>query len=323
MVRVLFADIYYDDGSGRVRGPGYIHVKDGFIVGYGEGEPPEELALAELVISGESLVVYPGLAAVAVAVEFYPFRSLLPGRLQLEKLLSKPDSCIAKVVGEAGGDAAYYAALMAFYELALNGVTRVYPIAFHPSEVARALKDSGLDGLVLAPAGCRLEAEPPTTAPPGVDIVELRCTGGGRGARLDGGRLCVNGRCIAVDRPPVHVEPWVSPWQRMLESGFGGYRAYILEGHRLADGGYEPLKGKAYLVAVDVGEPPGWMPSPKLARAWTLSSRVRVDTVVSAGNIVVDGGEMLPVGRDAARRAAEKLTGILERLGEECGAGEG
>jgi hypothetical protein len=318
MVRVLFADVYFDSGKGRVSGPGYIHVKDGFIVGYGEGEPPEELALAELVVSGEALVVYPGPALAAVAVELYPFRSVLPGRLKLEDVLLKPSRCVSEAVRSLGGDAAYYAALMAFYELALAGATRVYPVAFHPAEVARALRDSGLSGAILVPRGCALEAEPPDSTPPGVQVVELHCSGGGE-AVLGEGRLCIGDRCIPTGKPPVHVEPWVSPWQRMLETGFEGYKAYIVEGHRLADEGYRPFTGKAYLVAVDVAEPPSWMPDPRSAKAWRLGSRVRVDTVVSAGSIVVDGGEMLSVGRDAARRAAEKLGDVVRRVEQLCG----
>jgi hypothetical protein len=317
LVRVLFADVYYDDGAGKVFGPGYIHVKDGVILGYGEGEPPEELSLAELVISGEALVVFPGPALALVAVELYPFRSILGGRLKAENLLFKPDKCVRMILEQLRGDAAYYSALMAFHELAVNGVTRVYPLAFNPSEVGKALKDSGLDGVVLVPKGCALEAGSVEGVPGGIEALELSCKREGR-AWLEQERMCINNMCVNLDEPPVHFEPWISPWHRMLDHGFKGYMGYIREGHKMFEKEYEPFKGKAYLVAIDVGEPPGWVPDPKYAKAWTLGSRVRVDTVISSGNIVVDGGEMLSIGRDIARKASERIREVVERIRDAC-----
>ncbi len=318
MVRVLFTDVYFDDGEGAVRGPGYIHLRDGSVVGYGEGEPPEELALAELVISSELMIVLPGPATVLTAIELYPFRGILGGRLQPEELLWGKGGCVGDVLREVRGDAAYWASLMGFYQLAVMGVSRVYALSFNPGEVYRALRDSGLSGAVIVPRGCGVEVE--GEAP---EMLPLHCGGGalGEGLRLVEGRLCSADTCFSVGEPPVHVEPWVSPWHIMVEHGSKGYRAYTVEAYRIDNPSYRPLSGKAHLVAVDASEPPGWVPSPRALKPWALGSLVRVETLVSGGSIVVDGGEHLLLGRDAARRAAEKLGDTVERLLERCQAG--
>jgi len=318
LVRILFTDVYFDDGTGSIRGPGYIYLKDGIIAGYGEGEPPEELSLAEMVVSGEALVVYPGLSTLLTVVELYPFRSIVGGKLDVTRLL-RGEGCLARVLREVSGDAAYYASLMAFYELAMLGVTRPLVLALNPSEVGRAMRDSGLQGAVIVPKGCGFSVEA-SEPPAGVPVLELSCEcHEGKGLCLREGSICYHGRCMPPTDPPVHPEPWLSPWHVMCYSGRGAYDAYILDGHMLVEEGYKPLSGKAHLVAIDVSEPPGWSVTPKAALAWTLASRPRIEIVVSGGAVVVDGGEHLYLGRDAARRAAEKLRDVMERVERACG----
>ncbi|KSW12400.1 hypothetical protein CF15_06635 [Pyrodictium occultum] len=325
-LRILFHDIYYFDEDGVAHGPGYIRLSGGGVDGIGEGEPPEEMQAAELVAGGPGRIVYPGFASPPVYLELYPFRSQLDGVEPREY----PWSSVASRVAQLGEREAYYAALMAAYDLALHGYTRVIAIDPHLEAVARAIIDSGLEGAVLYPQGCSLtprrsfeealrglEArgidrskvrvgvalcgpEPPEGVPEKAEVVY----------RMD------NGVLEAPGAGQLRLEPLypheASPWSLMSRGRLDAYKTLAKGIHGVLDPGYRVYGAPAHLVVVDASEPPGWLPEPRAARPWSLTaSRPRVETVVSGGRLVVDGGEHLLIGADAALKASEALRRVV------------
>lgn len=338
-LRILFYDVYYFDENGVAHGPGYIHVSAGAIDYIGLGEPPEEAQYAELVAGGPGRIVYPGFASPPVFLESYPFRHLLADINPAEYM----ESSVADRIRSMGGREAYYSALMALYELAVHGYTRVVSIDPHIDAVARAIVDTGLEGAVLYPYGCgltpdkeftellkRIEeqgidrhrvrvgialcggAEPPEEAMKQAELVyslEARSLW----APSSTGQAVAEQSRTAVPGPMYpHI---ASPWKLMAGKEHRDVYTLLTQTiHRLFDPEYRVYgeKRPAHLVVVDATEPPGWLPALEYARPWSLSgSRPRIETVLSGGRLVVDGGEHLAIGPDAARQASEAIRRIL------------
>jgi len=329
---VLFFEVYWLDVDGEPVGPGYVYVRGGVVEAVEPGEPPEEMQYAEMVAGGPGRLVLPGLLLGPVVPETYVLRGLVgPG----DALgLLRGEGWAAEAVASMSGAEAYHAALMMFYEAAVEGYTAVVAVTPHPIEVARALDAAGLWGLVLAPRGCgALDAEPPAgDALPGearVSIGVLDCTPRpGPGAF----RLTGEGLIEAPGGDRFEPPPWrgrgapapvtaaaASPWP--MFSGLThpepreAYRWLAWRGYRLLPGheAYEPLRGPASLVVLDYSEPPGWLPEPAGVEALG-PARPRVETVMSRGRMVVDGEEHLYLGRSAAEEAARTLRGLRGRL---------
>ncbi|ALL01016.1 hypothetical protein Pyrde_0968 [Pyrodictium delaneyi] len=343
-LRILFYDVYIVDEKGAVQGPGYIHISAGTINYIGIGEPPEEAQYAELVAGGPGRVVYPGFAAPAVFLEMYPFRHLLVDVRPQEY----PESKIAERVRSMSSREAYYAALMALHELSMHGYTRVVAVDPHIDAVARAIIDSGLEGAVLYPYGCSLaptqdfnelvkkieeygidrrrirvgimvceDREPPEVVLEKAELVYTRRSGmlkASSGERS----IVISPRPLEGAVPGPLYPHTASPWALLAQhNGWNPrdvYRALTQTLHEILEPGYRVYeKGRpAHIVVVDVSEPPGWLPTPEYAAPWSLSgSRPRVETIVSGGRLVVDGGEHLAVGSNAARQASEVLRQVL------------
>ncbi|HIQ23679.1 MAG TPA: hypothetical protein EYH50_01360 [Pyrodictium delaneyi] len=338
-LRILFYDVYYFDENGVVHGPGYIHVSAGTIDYIGLGEPPEEAQYAELVAGGPGRIVYPGFASLPVFLESYPFRHLLADIDPVEYM----ESSVADQVRSMGSREAYYSALMALYELTMHGYTRVVSIDPHVDAVARAIIDAGLEGAVLYPHGCGLtprkeftellkrmeeqgidrrrvsvgiamcgSTEPPEEA---MKWAELVYSLEARSLWVpDGSEQAVTEQRKTAIPGPMYPHT-ASPWTLMASREHRDVYTLLTQTiHMLFDPGYSVYgeKRPVYLVVVDATEPPGWLPAPEYARPWSLSgSRPRVETVVSGGRLVVDGGEHLAIGSNAARQASEAIRRIL------------
>jgi len=310
VVKLLFADVYILGINWFIEN-GYVHVVDENIEAVGEGEPPLEYQYAEMVGGGRDRLVVPGFTAYTIASS-YPFRAL-----------SSPSE-LYKVVGKLSYEQAYYASLLAFYELSISGFTAVISVEPNPEPVARALYDSGLGGVVLIPLNCS-ELEPVDDPKKLLDDLLQKFRG-----RVRVGLLACSGErpswipedAVVVDGEPPRRLVW-NPWLMLGENVEDALAKLVLEpSKRLGLG--EPLKpkSKANLVVVDVSEPPAWIPSSELIDwKWLAGSVPRVETVVSWGNIVVDGGQHLYVGPEACRKARQVLAEAIEKIEKLAGDG--
>ncbi|ABM80918.1 hypothetical protein [Hyperthermus butylicus] len=327
MVRLLIHGVYIADVDGSIRGPGFIYIRDGAIQAVGEGEPPEELSLAELVLGGDNRLAMPGFASPPVLAELYGFRFLSDERISYASIAAG-GGCLLSLLSDIDEEEAYYSALMWLYEAALNGVSRPVIVTANPRAAARASEAAEMSSVILVPLGCRgvsvdkpidaldsipssarlrrgvlvCEGEPPSSAD--LDVV----------VRLSNGKLLAGN--TAVDVSTLTPEPWVSPWSLIALGGEAVYKVLVSDMHRLVDSGYEAFQGQAHVQVVDLTEPPGWAPQPAAAKPWRLgSSRPRIETLLSGGRLVVDNGEHLALGVDAAGKAARVLAEAYDRLG--------
>ena len=302
IVKLLFADVHVL-GVGWSIENGYVYVVDENIEGVGEGEPPLEYQYAEMVSGGRGRLVVPGFTAYTIASS-YAFRALV-----------KPPK-LYSVIGRLSYEQAYYASLLAFYELSISGFAAVISVEPNPEPVARALYDSGLGGLILIPLNCS-GFKPIDNPKKLLDILLQKYKGRVRvGLLACGGKPdWVSEEAIVVSGEPPLKLVW-NPWLVLGEDVELGLKKLVLEPSRSLGLG-EPLKpkSKANLVVVDVSEPPAWMPSTKLVGwEWLAGSVPRVETVVSWGNLVVDGGQHLYVGVEACRKAKQVLAEAVEKL---------
>jgi len=302
-VRLLFADVHILGVKRSIKN-GYIYVVGENIEAVGEGEPPLEYQYAEMVSGGKGRLVVPGFTAYTIASS-YAFRALV-----------KPPK-LYRVIGKLSYEQVYYASLLAFYELSISGFAAVMSVEPNPEPVARALYDSGLGGLVLIPLSCD-ELKPIDDPKKLLDDLPQKYKG-----RVRVGLLACSGErpdwvpeeVAVVSGEPPRKLVW-NPWLVLGENVELGLAELVLEpSKRLSLG--EPLKpkSKANLVVVDISEPPAWIPSPKLVGwEWLAGSVPRVETVVSWGNLVVDGGQHLYVGPEACQKAKQVLAEAVEKL---------
>ncbi len=335
-IRVVFVDVHWLGSDGVVEGPGFLYLRGGRIAALEPGEPWEEAQYSEMVAGGPGRLVVPGFAGIVVP-ESYALR-WLPALEAARELLE--GGRLAEAISGLGYWEAYSAALMAAADAGYNGFTRLIALTPNPGPVAKAVTDAGLEAVILVPQGCGgldagiglhealEEARRSGADMTRLEFVLLDCKKEGEGA------WSLKGGCLSSPQgrrwcPP----PWSSglpafiaagaaaPWP--LLSGAAGpgsmeaYRALTLEAHREAVKDYEPLTGTAGFMVLDASEPPGWLPlTPGVNAVAALGpSRPRLETLVAGGRMVIDGGEHLLVGSDAAAEARRKLRRVVEKLG--------
>jgi cytosine/adenosine deaminase-related metal-dependent hydrolase len=327
-IRLLFVDVYWFNENGVLEGPGYIALRSGIIEGMGIGEPPEEMQYAEYLAGGSGRVVLPGFILGPIVPETYMFKDAISVYDALD--IVKGSSRISKYIANLGSEEAYYASLMMFYEAAMNGYTSVIAVSPNAGAVTRALEDSGLYGLVLVPEECGyyhggLSASEQTSLQR-VKLGKIYCRSRPKG---EGVELADDGLVYVEGEPLFELPPWngeavpgpgtalaANPWP--LLSGLYKleplkvYKQLTLTGYYLLDSSYQLYKGQANLVVVDSSEPPSWLiPQRGITVKYLSPSRPRVETVVSMGRIVIDGGEHMYIGSSKADEARKKLSKLL------------
>jgi hypothetical protein len=337
-INLLFIDVYIAEED-EVKGPGYIHLSNGVIDYIGVGSPPEEAEIAELVLGGRGRIVFPGFCAPLVYPEAYLFRTFRrPPRVFDNQLIEFSKSL--------SSEEAYYLSLMAFYEMSLAGYTRVLAVSPNAVPVARALIESGLEGAILLPIdGCENCSKSYFEK----IRAEVEQVSNGEQARVKLGALIMHDEeivlpdwikpiCKVINESvtvcngisvkayshdilgasdvPGLIYPYISPGQVIFEYGSEGYKALSLRCHRIIDAEYRGIEknGRAYLAVYDISEPPSWFPEKNLAKPYVLTSIATAETVVSGGRLVVDGGEHLFIGSDAAEKASSILSDISEKI---------
>jgi len=320
-LRVLLADVYWLTPGAAVEGPGYVYISRGVVEAVEPGEPGEEEQEAEMVAGGPGRLVVPGFAYAVLVPEAYPLRGLA----------AEEGLGALEAVTRMGAEDAYYASLMMLADAALNAYTRLVLAAAEPAAAAKAATDAGLEATVLVPVdpGCpaplrprSLEDERRLAAELGADLARipmepLACSPGAAPAawQLDPGSMTLTAPHGAADPLPAAPAAPPSPWSLLAEKGAEAWRLLVKAAHLAAEEGYTPLTGKAHLAVLDLSEPPGWLPSPEAACPRCLGPTTpRVETVLSGGRIVVDGGEHLYIGSEAAAEASRRLTARLREL---------
>jgi len=295
-LRLLFVDVAVLSPRERFA-RGYVSVRDGRIEDLGEGEPPAELRVAELVGGGHGRLVVPGFIALAAPV-LYPFRGLGVG-LRVEDLLDYRE--------------AYYAALMGLYELSVSGYPVVLAVTTKVSAVADAMRAAGVTGAVLIPFGPSypaLESDELEKARSLAETGKIRVY-----AMKCGGETPEGLKAIDCMEPAGWTgSPWIelcrldNPEERLRKYwGMLGYG--------------EPLEkgSEAHLVVLDLTEPPAWTPSMEPGWEWLRGSTPRVEMVVAGGQPIVDGGQHLYIGLSDCEKAREVLAEALDRVKNHLG----
>ena len=330
-IATLFVDVHIVDSNGGIIGPGYVRVSDGVISHIGVGEPPEEAQLAELVLGGHGRLLYPGFGAVTVYPETYILRDYIDGD-------GLPDKSILECIREMNEEEAYYSSLMAFYEMSLAGYTRVIALSPHAGAVARALKEAGLVGAVLALVenaselkdSPRLEQDAGSQIVLGVAVTKpmlseipvggIKCTIENKCSIRCDNWLIVPFGCKG-EGIVAPVYPFVTPSQIMRKYRAQGLLSLVRDAHRVVNRDYIPLdKGvRAHIAVYDVSEPPSWMGPLELASPYMLTPLARVETLVSEGRLVIDGSEHLFLGPEASEKAMEVLGDVRNRCNKRLG----
>ena len=320
-IRLLLADVYWLTPGGSVEGPGYVYISRGVVEAVEPGEPGEEEQEAEMVAGGPGRLVLPGFAYAVLVPEAYPARGLAAGEgiAALEPL------------ARIGAEDAYYATLMLLADAGLNAYTRLVLAAAEPAAAAKAATDAGIEATVLVPVdpGCpaplgprSLEDERRLAAELDADLARipmepLACSPGAAPAawQLDPDTASLSPPHGAAGPVPVALAAPPSPWSLLAEKGMEAWKLLVETAHVAAEEAYTPLTGKAHLAVLDLSEPPGWLPSPAAACPRCLGPTTpRVETVLSGGRVIVDGGEHLYVGSEAAAEASRRLTRRLNEL---------
>ena len=329
--------------SDRVIERGYVYVEGRYVKALGEGDPPEDYQLADTLIGGEGRVVLPAPAALLVAPEAYAFRQR--GVSVLDMVTGR-----VRALLEDDDELSYYSSLMGFYELSMQGYGLVVALALNHSTVSRALADSGLQGVVVIPL-CGLnwrdavsraeEARRELGAGRGVGVAacgdgevgaarraaeeagaDLVAVLGPDGARIAAGRTYIDVSYSMLSPSPSPatmsaVQPWLSVNRQLNPHADRALEALMYTPYRVLRG-TTPLTpgGEAFVLVVDGSEPPSMVVDPQEAVHQLATSTPRTETLISAGNIVVDGGQHLYVGSEACRRAREVIGSRLGRLRE-------
>jgi hypothetical protein len=249
---------------------GYIYVKNGVVVDVGEGPVPEDLTFAALVLGGEGRVAAPGLALPAT-VAAYPLRYLRPSA-----------SKRLEFYRAMGLDAAFAASLPAIYELHIHGVTTVF-VEYHEPSLPLKLADSigGLYGLAIHESwGVKGSEVPPALT----------------------GSIVVGGETPLLENPPVFSPRFLDrPWDASLTV------------RRLAgfQGGFIKKGVKAEIAIFNFSRPPGMMlEKADLSLNELFSLGLRVESLISGEDVLVDGGEHLYIV-DKHFSSARRLAGEI------------
>ncbi|MCE4603756.1 MAG: hypothetical protein F7B20_02175 [Aeropyrum sp.] len=254
MVEILVRASKVYTGS-EVLGEGYIYIRDGKIVALGEGPPPEDLTYPTILVGGAGRIAAPGLA-VAADTAAYIVRML---RVGVEDRL--------RLYSGLGLEASLLASLPAIYELHLHGVTSIlveFPSHQLPLELSERV--GGLYGLAVPSCWNRVLDEPPSRV---IGVVDYDC-------RSRPGWL--------LEQTPVYTPALLGkPWSNSISLRKRlGHEVLIKEGYT------------AEISIFDSSRPPGMLlHKHTLDLDGLYSLGLRVETLISGEDIVVDGGEHL------------------------------
>lgn len=323
--RLLLVDVYWLDEAGERYGPGYVLLDRGRVAALEPGEPGEEEQYAEMVAGGPGRLVVPGFAGLA-APELYILRAgLSPGEAWRALLGEHPVSGLLEGFGPVES---YYATLIAAWEAALNGITRLVVLSVNPAAAAQAVSDAGLAGLVLAAdescgatplGGGAVDRVLDEARRRGADLARVkvaplscgRC--GGAWCLSREGLTAPGGGEVAPQGAREWLLPITAPWAMLYTGGGAAWRLLVATLHRAVEPSYEPLAGMAHLSVLDLSQPPGWCPARAASPSCLGPLPPRVETLVAEGRVVVDGGESLYAGSTAAAEAARRLGELAEK----------
>ncbi len=325
-ISMLLVDVYIVEGSDSIVGPGYVRIASGVISHIGVGEPPEEARLAELVLGGAGRLLYPGFGAALVYPETYIIRDYIGQHKGL------PGSNVEECIREMSSEEAFYSILMALYEMSLAGYARVILATPHVSAAIRAVQEAGIDAAILVPvrdadeldtvlqlikdssvllgllAPKKLESLVSSEDVKARCIVENECS-----------ITCNNKSIIPFgcegDGVIAPLYPFVTPAQILWLYRDQGLVSLTEEAHKLVDKEYVALgkENKAYISVYDLSEPPSWIGPIDYATPYVLTPLVRVETLISAGRLVVDSGEHLFLGPGVSEKASNVLLSVRKR----------
>ena len=295
MVDVLVYGSLVFTGSEVIR-EGYVYIKNGRIVEYGEQPTPEDYTYAALVLGGEGRIIAPGLTAVIASIT-YPFRYKRLGvddRLRIYKSISREDSVKLS--------------LPAIHEAHLHGVTTVVVEALDPS-IPKTLEELIGGSYALASPSCPGK-RPPETPPGVVGVVTIRsgeCSEGDIVEGDDGFGYLGGERVLAF-----LARHTLSPANigEAYRASNNLRRAMGLDDSRIEKGRV------AELAVFDATKPPGFL----LDRAGegvadTLySAGVRAETIIVGDHVLVDGGEHLYIVEKHFREARRTALRLLEAI---------
>jgi len=321
---LLLVDIYWLTRSGDPMGPGYALLDHGRVAALEPGEPGEEEQYAEMVAGGPGRLVVPGFAGLA-APELYVARGALPPGGAAKALLG--ESAAASLIEEHGITESYYAALMAAWDAAVNGITRLIVASRYPAAAAQAVSDSGLAGLILVPdESCRgtplgahsLDEAMDDARRRGADLARVELAPLGCGDKCTA-PWCLDGEGIhhplaaSAPTPREWLLPLTAPWELLYTTHGAAWSLLVEQLHRAASNSYEPYNSAAHLTVLDLTQPPAWVPPRAACPACLGPGRPSVETVISEGRVVVDGGEPMYIGSTAAAEAARRLEPLAAR----------
>ncbi len=336
-MKILVADVTILTPD-RVIEKGFAFI-DGATMVLGEGEPEEDHQYADMVLGGEGYVALPGFINTLVFPEAYALRSIIENSF-------KPNKRLLQYLARMEYEEAYYSSIMGFAELAYDGYTGVVAIAVNAEASAKALRDSGLYGAVLVPIDC-----PGINIPDWTRVVE-EMPGGER--VIPGIVICSDTSTSIVDKlkerldrfiayqvvsdtivvvepesmKNTHITPlWIASRARLVGTGTmhlntpWPFLAKPLKGEPLFSSlveGWQLFgidgKSSSNLIVIDAGEPPSMLVT-RRGLAEIVSSKPRIETVISMGTVVVDGGQHMFIGRSTASKAREVLSRLTEKYG--------
>ncbi len=341
-MKILVADIFYLDGEGKVEGPGFILIENGYIESIKEGEPTDEEKIVDLIVGGRGRLAIPGFGIGLIVPETYLFKGFSthhPGDVL--------GGDLADSINKLTEDQSYYLAIATLYELAMNAFTRIILVSPHPKQVLKASQDAGLDVIVLIPLGCRLGKnikleyldkylstdKAPRDTPYGLLICREELN-----ASLE--EIKVNARLVVYIDEDYHIVEFTKPFKKKIEisNGIEGsiyaplsirrvnpwfllsnyyassnatklFNELTTSIHKFFENDYQPMKrGKsAHVAVINIREPPSWIPSKDYVFISSLGpTRPNVETLIVSNEVVIDGGEHLLLGRKVFEEA-EKI----------------
>ena len=317
---------------------GYVYIAEGRIQETGEGEPPEDLRHAPLVYNLPGKLVLPGFTSPLTHLTLYPLRDRIGVTMEF--------SWAWHLASKISPDDAKNLALLALKHLVEHGFTAIAYMDPHPEAIAEAVEEVGLRATALvpldAPEGVDPEAldrlrergfpaQPASLYgdEPRGSIVYLRRLPGDRDMTLGGQ---IGPRSIACHPeyqgfgdPAAFCVGHNLQYSTRWLNGELGFRSNISywSAHKLTLEGLGMIVGEdvrwlekgspADLVVVDLGSVPFAGMEEKGLSSILFSTEYhvpRVETLVSRGQVLVDGGEELVFHRDALSRGARVALGL-------------
>ena len=242
--------------TGReVLGSGYIYIEDGIVKDLGEGAPPEEETYITVVLGGEGRVAAPGLALAASPISY-----------MLKPYMVSPEDKL-RLLKSIDLETLFTISLPAVYELHIYGVTTIFVESSSVDlPLMLAEKVGGLYGLALD--SCWTLIETPKKPPKLAGLVRAGQCGG---PEMMAGLLF---------SPSTLKTPWSVSESTRKSAGIG--EGVIKEGRR------------AEIAIFNFSRPPGML----LYKAdidlnMLYSLGLKVETLISGEDVLVDGGEHL------------------------------